>query len=175
ATTNGGADWRVLARYQTPQPGWQRIAIDLGERIDLATASELQLRFVVADGISPTLLEAAVDDVLVRTTQGLGSGASVPNGSPSAVVLLRQNTPNPFNPVTTITYQLKESRPVELTIYDAAGHLVKRLVNGPQGVGDHAAPWDGSDVRGFEAPSGAYFYRLEAGDFVETRKMMLVK
>jgi choice-of-anchor B domain-containing protein len=175
ATTNGGTEWRVLAQFRTPEPGWQPIAIDLGERIDLAAASELQLRFVVADGISPSLLEAAVDDLRVRTTRGLGSGASVPNGSSSQVVLLRQNIPNPFNPVTTITYQLKETRQVELSIYDARGHLVRRLVDGTQEIGDHAAPWDGMDVRGFAAPSGAYFYRFEAGDFVETRKMMLVK
>jgi hypothetical protein len=175
ATTDGGAEWRVLESYRTPDPGWQRVAIDLGERVDLESADVLQVRFVVADGISPSLLEAAVDDVRVLTTRGLGNGASVPDGAPAPLVLLRQNTPNPFNPVTTITYQLKEARGVELQIYDAGGHLVRRLVSGPEEVGDHAVTWDGQDVRGFAAPSGAYFYRLEAGDFVETKKMLLMK
>jgi choice-of-anchor B domain-containing protein len=175
ATIDGGAEWRVLESFRTPDPGWQPVTIDLGERLALDAASQLQVRFVVADGISPSLLEAAVDDVRIQTTLGLGSGASVPDGPPAPVVLLRQNTPNPFNPVTTITYQLKEPRSVELLIYDAGGHLVRRLQSGPEEVGDHAATWDGQDVRGFAAPSGAYFYRLEAGDFVETRKMLLVK
>ena len=49
------------------------------------------------------------------------------------------------------------------------------MVSGAEAVGDHAVTWDGLDVRGFAAPSGAYFYRLEAGDFIETKKMLLVK
>jgi flagellar hook assembly protein FlgD len=89
--------------------------------------------------------------------------------------MLRQNVPNPFNPITTISYQLKGSRQVKLTIHDAAGRLVRWLVDSRQNAGDYAATWDGRDVRGFEAPSGVYFYRLDAEDFTDSRKMLLVK
>ena len=84
--------------------------------------------------------------------------------------LLGQNHPNPFNPRTTIEYSLPQSGNVSLLIYDLLGKEVERLVNKHQGSGYHSVTWDASEV-----PSGIYFYRLQAGDFVQTRKMVLLK
>jgi len=167
-STDGGATWRVLESIRVPGPGWQAVSVDLGSRLPLGDG--LRLRFVVAESVSPTLLEAAIDDVRVVTTPGIGVGA--PELAP---VLLRQNTPNPFNPSTIITFQLKEPRQVTLEVYDVGGHLVRRLLDGPAEPGDHAASWDGRDGRGFAAPSGVYFYRLAAESFTDIRKMLLMK
>ncbi|KPL08324.1 hypothetical protein AMJ86_01040 [bacterium SM23_57] len=89
--------------------------------------------------------------------------------------MLEQNCPNPFNPKTTIRYQL--ARPVEVTleIYNLCGQKVRTLVRGKQSVGHHTAVWDGSTDVGRNASSGLYLYRLQAGDFVQTRKMMLIR
>ena len=174
ATTDRGATWHVLAAIRAPERGWQPVTIDLGQSLDLA-AEEIQVRFVAADVISGTLLEAAVDDVRLEGTRGLGAGSGSGSSSGTRLVMLRQNVPNPFNPVTTISYQLQGSRQVKLTIHDAAGRLVRRLVDSRQDAGDYASTWDGRDVRGFEAPSGVYFYRLDAEDFTDSRKMLLVK
>jgi choice-of-anchor B domain-containing protein len=174
ATTDRGATWQVLAAIRAPERGWQPVEIDLGRTLDLS-AGEIQVRFVVADIVSGTLLEAAVDQVRIEGTRGLGTDPGSECCAGTQVVMLRQNVPNPFNPSTTISYQLKGSRQVKLTIHDAAGHLVRRLVDSRQDVGDYAATWDGRDVRGFEAPSGVYFYRLDAEDFTDARKMLLVK
>lgn len=83
---------------------------------------------------------------------------------------LDQNYPNPFNPVTSIEYQIPESGPVELTIYNTLGQMVATLVSEQQAAGYYSVDFDGSEL-----PSGVYIYRLEAGSFSETQKMMLVK
>jgi len=83
---------------------------------------------------------------------------------------LSQNYPNPFNPATMIEYQLKEKSFVTLTLFDVLGRRVATLVNGEQTGGSHFANWDASAFA-----SGVYFYRLKAGDFIETKKMLLMK
>lgn len=83
---------------------------------------------------------------------------------------LLQNYPNPFNPVTVINYQLPKTSNVKLSIYDALGREVNVLVNKSQNEGNHNVEWDASNY-----PSGVYFYRLEAGSFVSTKKMILIK
>ena len=83
---------------------------------------------------------------------------------------LSQNYPNPFNPVTTIKYTLLKSGEALLSIYNLRGEEVARLVNGKQPAGNRQVIWDASNLA-----SGIYFYRLRAGDFVLTRKMVLLK
>ena len=93
----------------------------------------------------------------------------------AAQTALDQNHPNPFNPTTTIGYSVAEAGPVSLNVYDAAGHLVRRLVDGVRGVGSHTATWDGRDDAEKAAGSGVYFCRLRVGKVDETRKMVLLK
>jgi hypothetical protein len=88
---------------------------------------------------------------------------------------LHQNVPNPFNPMTTIRYSLPEASDVSLVVYDAAGHRVRTLVGGSMPPGNHEVPWDGVDDDGVRVASGVYFYRLEAGVFVQTRRMVLIR
>lgn len=84
--------------------------------------------------------------------------------------LLSQNYPNPFNPSTVISYQLPTSSDVTLIVFDVLGRRVQTLVDKHQGAGIHSVRFDGSAL-----PSGVYLYRLQAGPFTETRKLMLIR
>jgi len=83
---------------------------------------------------------------------------------------LEQNYPNPFNPTTTISYELPHAANVSLKIYDIIGREVVSLVEGLQAAGYHEVTLNGRDFS-----SGLYFYRLIAGTFVDTKKMLYVK
>ena len=89
--------------------------------------------------------------------------------------LLLQNHPNPFNPETVILYELPQTSQAEVTIFNLLGEQVRTLVNHRQAAGQHRLPWDGRDERGKAMPSGIYLYRLRVGEFVQTRKMMLMQ
>jgi len=88
---------------------------------------------------------------------------------------LEPNFPNPFNPETSIKYHLPARTNVTLRIYNALGQEVRTLVNTLQDAGVYSASWDGKDNDGRPLTSGIYLFRLEAGDFVMTRKMAMVK
>lgn len=86
-----------------------------------------------------------------------------------------QNYPNPFNPSTTITYDIAKSSFVKITIFNTLGQTIRWLYEGTKSQGRYDIVWDGKNDQGVQVPSGMYIYRLEAGDFVQSKKMMLVK
>jgi hypothetical protein len=88
---------------------------------------------------------------------------------------LAANYPNPFNPTTTIKYGLKSDSNVNLAIYNLKGQLVKTLVNKHQKAGYHKIVWNGKDNNGKTASSGVYFFRIKAGKFTSTKKMIMLK
>ncbi|MFQ5770505.1 MAG: FlgD immunoglobulin-like domain containing protein [bacterium] len=88
---------------------------------------------------------------------------------------LFQNYPNPFNPSTTISFEIKESSDVTLEIYNIKGQLVRTLVKGKLIAGNHSFVWNGRDDRARLVPSGLYISRMSAGEFVDQRKMLLIK
>jgi hypothetical protein len=94
---------------------------------------------------------------------------------PAAGIELSQNVPNPFNPTTTIRFSLPASERVGLAVYAANGSLVRMLVDEVKAAGAHDVTWDGRDMSGNSVSSGLYFYRLTAGKFSESRKMLLLK
>ncbi len=83
---------------------------------------------------------------------------------------LYQNYPNPFNPVTRIAFDIPKSSFVEFVVYNVLGKEVSTIVNEKLSAGRYEVNWNGSDY-----PSGVYFYRIEAGDFVDVKKMLLIK
>jgi hypothetical protein len=83
---------------------------------------------------------------------------------------LAQNYPNPFNPTTTIIYGLRERTIVELKVYDVLGREIETIVDGEQNAGFYEIEFKASRLA-----SGIYFYRLQAGNFIETKKMLLLK
>ncbi len=88
---------------------------------------------------------------------------------------LSQNYPNPFNAETKIRYDLPVPKSVELVIYNLMGQVVKVLVNETQEAGNYVFQWDGMDGRGKKVPTGIYFYRIEAGYWILTKKMILLR
>ncbi len=95
--------------------------------------------------------------------------------TPTEFALL-QNFPNPFNPDTTIGYELSESADVTLQIYNVVGQVVRTLIAAEsQSVGRYQVRWNGMDDRGTPVSSGIYFYQISAGKFQDVRKLMLLK
>lgn len=99
----------------------------------------------------------------------LATGVNVPETFPGDFSL-SQNFPNPFNPVTTIGFRLPVQSNVKLSVYDAEGRMVAGLINEKRQPGNYSVTFSGEDL-----PSGVYFCRINAGDFSDTRRMMLVK
>ncbi len=92
-----------------------------------------------------------------------------PDGPP-VQFYLAQNYPNPFNPVTTISFVIPSRSSVMLKVFDILGKEVETIVNGELSAGNHSYRWDASDFS-----SGVYFYRVQAGAFAQTRKLLLLK
>jgi len=88
---------------------------------------------------------------------------------------LSQNYPNPFNPTTTLQYDLPEDAMVNITIYDMMGRQVKSLINGLQTAGYNSVQWDATNSTGQPVSAGVYLYRIEAAEFRQTKKMLLLK
>jgi hypothetical protein len=84
-------------------------------------------------------------------------------------------SPNPFNPATTIAFELAAPGDVSITVYDVGGRVVRRLVDGHMPAGLHDVTWNGRDGGGAPMASGVYFYRMIAGDILDTRKMVLLR
>ena len=88
---------------------------------------------------------------------------------------LHQNYPNPFNPVTTLRYDLPEDAMVNITIYDLMGRVVSTLVNMEQTAGYRSIRWNAANDLGQPVSAGMYLYMIQAGDFRQTKKMVLLK
>ena len=107
--------------------------------------------------------------VILHYKQTLITGVLEDRGTPASFQLY-QNYPNPFNPSTMIKYHLSTPAHVRLTIFDMLGHEVRTLLNEQKSAGSYQVSWNASGV-----PSGVYFYRLQAGSFTETQKLILLK
>ena len=94
--------------------------------------------------------------------------------TPSAYALA-QNFPNPFNPSTTIRFDMREKGFMTLKIYNVAGQLVRTLVEGVKDAGSYNVAWDGMNDRGGSVASGIYFYKMETKDFSQTKKMVMLR
>ncbi|HXF99352.1 MAG TPA: T9SS type A sorting domain-containing protein, partial [Bacteroidota bacterium] len=190
-TTNAGANWTnitgnlpdspandVLIYYPGFATSTYLVAMDVGVFISTdygQTWTEL------ADGL-PNTVAISLDYNLLGNKLRVGThGRGVyetslvtgvidyRNTSPESFVLY-QNYPNPFNPTTHIRYALPTSSRVQLVVYDALGREVERLVDAEQSPGTYAAMWDART-----RASGVYFYKLTAGGFSQTKKLLLVR
>jgi hypothetical protein len=105
------------------------------------------------------------------------TGVDDPGGSDALprTFVVQQNYPNPFNPSTVISYSLPERADVEVSIFNVLGQKITTLVRKSQPAGEYTTVWNGSDATGHPVASGIYFYRVQAGHNVQTRKMMLLK
>jgi hypothetical protein len=134
------------------------------------TAAHANIQFITVDdfGSGQPSVDSwfIIDDVELSGVVSVNDDNSIVPDKPH----LYNNYPNPFNPSTTIKYALPKAGNVELIVYDVLGNEVSTLVNEEKTAGFNEVEWNASNV-----PSGMYFYRIQAGDFVETKKMMLLK
>lgn len=126
-------------------------------------------------GITPKLKNPTGSSILVKelayiTLINTPTGVAEAGDALPSAFQLSQNYPNPFNPSTAISYDLPAASVVTLKVYDVLGKEVASLVDGVQSAGSRTVRFDGSSLR-----SGVYFYRLQAGTFSETRKLVLIK
>jgi flagellar hook assembly protein FlgD len=102
------------------------------------------------------------------------TGVAEEIGIPKAIAITG-NSPNPFNPSTSISFSLPAPSHVSLAVYDITGRKVRTLVSGQMSEGEHTATWDGRDDSGQPVASGMYISRLVAGERIAAGKMALVK
>ncbi len=88
---------------------------------------------------------------------------------------LLQNFPNPFNPTTSFEYQIPVNSNVRIAVYNSLGEVVQTLINEEKDAGFYSATWNGRNEYGQSVSSGIYYYQIQAGDFVQSRKMILMK
>lgn len=111
------------------------------------------------------------DDVCLTTT----SPTAIPDAGAPARFTLKQNVPNPFNPTTSIAFELDRADEVELAVYDATGRRIATLAQGSYGPGPHSVTWDGRSRDGKQVASGVYWYALKTSTGMQSKKMVLLK
>ncbi len=135
----------------------------------LPAGPEIELK--IADtGLSTAGIVLRADAVMFALKEEISDVSNSGSGNLPVSYNLKQNYPNPFNPSTKISYQLPESGNVTLKVYDILGREVTELVNGFQKAGYYTETFDASNLA-----SGIYFYKLQAGNFVSTKKMILLQ
>jgi parallel beta-helix repeat protein len=157
ASVGGLESALVLLHYDDSLPDWVDITTSVDTVLNVLCGETTSFSaFAVAQPLAPT---------------GVGGGPE-----PPSALALHPCAPNPFNPITTIRFDVPASGTrVAIVVYDVTGRRVRTLVNEPQPAGRQSVVWDGRDDRGRGVASGVYFYRMTAGSFVQTRKMLLLK
>ncbi len=201
-----GNHWlTVRLRAPAPMSDWVNNTLCIGARVRIVTGATQQIREIGSNrgmwsqnaieahfGLGSTdhvdALEVvwpwgetsshavtAVDEILTIEAGEFTSAVYDTEDLPR-VFRLSAAHPNPFNPMTTISYELPQATRVTLTIHDIRGHLIATLVDGRlTEPGQHESNWRGCNEQGQAVATGVYFYRIEAGDFVQTRRMTLLK
>lgn len=120
------------------------------------------------------LTDGVVVDLAGKAAEVQPVSTQIERAAPSDFSLL-QNVPNPFNPETSIAFEVPSSERVRLSIYTSLGQEIRTLVDEVRDPGNYTVRWDGRDSFGRQVASGVYFYRMEAGTFNGVKRMMLLK
>lgn len=172
-----GAD---IVHYRFPRPDGQPLHVTvqavyqtLPPRVfaDLSThdTPEIQLFSNMYQAADKTPI------LLAELTLEIDAATDIAAGGPPAAPRLFQNVPNPFNPTTLISYELRRDEDVRILIHDLGGRRVRTLFTGRQSAGGHAVTWDGRDDQGVALPSGTYIYSIETAGGRDSRRMVLIR
>jgi len=161
-----GIDWLGAS---IPEAGSVDVTLSFNAQLLADARYHAPIELHSNDPAAPAMIVPVELTVQPRTTDGPG-----PKTIPQRFAL-HANRPNPFNPTTTIGYDLPHAARVRLTVYDVRGREVVTLVNGSKPAGEHRVEWDGHDAQRQPVASGVYFYRLVAEGFTQTKKMVLLK
>ena len=124
--------------------------------------------------LCPPYPECIEDYVGVQDTSNCGSLSIIEDIIPLTYSLYNAY-PNPFNPITTLGYDLSENVMVNITIYDIVGRQIKALLNSPQTAGYRSIQWNATNDNNQPVSAGLYLYTIQAGDYSQTKKMVLLK
>jgi hypothetical protein len=177
---NSGSDIAAVSVSvdETALPKWLSVQCESGSvaiRKGARALDKLYLLCTVMD--APTGVEALVP-ITLRDASGKSWSYSITmraNASKPLPDALIGNSPNPFNPDTSIGFSLAENRRVSLVVYNALGQKVRTLVNGPLAAGKHMTRWDGRDDRGRNVSSGIYFCTMKTGTYTKSVKMLFAQ
>jgi hypothetical protein len=151
--------------YKNNHPTWTKDTIDA----NLDGANVLDVLDVDEDGMIDVIVPATSKVVWYKNPYTTNVVEEVPSSIPTEFELY-QSYPNPFNPTTTIKYQIPELSFVTIKVYDVLGSEVAILINEEKAVGTYELTWYAENL-----PSGIYFYQLNAGEYINTKKMVLMK
>ena len=146
-----------------------------GNPLEVSTLGDLGSYSVTSFGVDQynKLYICSFDGMIykfVQTNSAIEDGVSKLNK-----FSLYQNHPNPLSPITTLRYDLPEDALVNITIYDMMGRVVKTLINDQQTAGYRSIQWNATNNAGSSVSAGIYLYMIQAGDFRQTKKMVLLK
>ena len=136
------------------------------------TVATLEWTIHVTDGIDTVEADNAPFSI---TIDGANALRTYLEGLLPDEFALHQNYPNPFNPVTTIRYDLAEDAMVNIIIHDMLGRQVKTLINRTQDAGYKSVIWNATNDYGKPVSAGIYLYQIQAGEYIQTKKMVLLK
>jgi len=138
----------------------------------LGLVSDREVRVLTITGMTYDSIPFVGKDCIIILKKG---NAKLSEEETIAGFSLGNAYPNPFNPETEISFSLPERAEVSLVIYNILGEKVKTLVNGEMSAGTHTVSWKGNDEAGNKVSSGIYFYRMQAGDFTQSKRLTLLK
>lgn len=168
---DGGSSWESVEYTSQSTNAWVAVTIDLLDH--LTVLDQVQMKFVASDEGTGSLVEAGIDDFMIIAFNSTSAvGDDMISLRPTQ---LGQNRPNPFNPITEISFNLAQAGPVKLAVYDVTGRLVRTLVQENLDAGPQLVRWNGSGNDGRTVASGVYFYRLQADGQSHSKRMMLLK
>lgn len=153
--------------------GHDGLTIEYRSRVMVESTTKTSFAIIVNQRVSTLSLIGLMSEFMrmIDTAVGVRTADTEIPGHFS----LAENWPNPFNPETSIRYELPDNSNVSLTISNLLGQRTRTLIDGYQFAGKHSLIWNGRDDRGNPAPSGLYIYTLQAGDFVASKRMTLMK
>jgi len=171
-SNDGGGTWQLLEQVpESAYPWTQAVFADLGGQI--ALTAQMRLKFVAEDAGSASLVEAAIDDLVVSGV--FVAPAAVPPAAPAVARILLAR-PNPASRGTRLEFELPGAAAVSLTLHDLAGRTVRTLCRQePHAAGRHAAAWDGLDQAGRPVASGVYLARLQAGEAKSETRITILR
>ncbi len=173
-SNDAGANWVVIENTNIGTESWVEIEAEIDSIF--SSPDQIQFRFVARDTGDATRIHAGVDEIRFLVYGGVSTEVAASNAAAVPRVLkLDQNRPNPFNPVTAISFEVPRRSEVSLTLFNVQGRRVRTLVDGEREAGAYRVAWDGTDESGRPVASGVYFYRLESDGRVEHRKMTLLR
>lgn len=172
-SNDSGQTWTDVENTLASDASWTEIRFLISDFV--APSNGIKMRFVARDDGAGSIVEAGIDDFGIRGEVTVSTDVATGDELVPTRIVLEQNSPNPFNPTTSIRFSLPSAGEVELAVFDLAGRRVRTLEQGLMNEGAHTVTWNGRSDSDHEVASGIYFYKLTSGKTKQERKMVLIR